>query len=229
LSWRRLFRRRRRRAGDAADDRREEREAMVRDQIEARGIRDPRVLAALAAVPRHRFLDADRIDDAYADRALPIGSGQTISQPFVVAAMTAALEIVRGDRALDVGTGSGYQAAVLAELTPDVVTVEVRPELAERARERLHELGYGGVRALVANAVDAPPPGGPFDAIAVAAAAPRVPETLLAALAPGGRMVLPVGERDQELILVRRVDGGFESRVLFPVRFVPLVEPPARR
>jgi protein-L-isoaspartate(D-aspartate) O-methyltransferase len=191
--------------------------------LERRGIRDRRVLAAMAAVPRERFVPEDRQRDAYADRALPIGHDQTISQPFMVAAMLEALQL-DGGRALDVGTGSGYQAAVLAELADEVVTIERVPELAEQARATLEEAGYGAVQTVVGDGTLGVPERAPFDAIAVAAAAPAVPDALYEQLAPGGRLVVPVGTvRDQWLEVVERgVDGPVGHRTV-PCRFVPLL------
>jgi protein-L-isoaspartate(D-aspartate) O-methyltransferase len=188
-----------------------------------RGIRDRRVLAAMAAVPRERFVPEDLQKEAYADRALPIGHDQTISQPFMVAAMLEALQL-DGGRALDVGTGSGYQAAVLAELADEVVTIERVPELAERARATLDEAGYGGVQIVVGDGTLGVPERAPFDAIAVAAAAPAVPAALYEQLALGGRLVVPVGTvRDQWLEVVQRGAGGPVRHRTVPCRFVPLL------
>ena len=191
--------------------------------LAGRGIRDRRVLAAMAAVPRDRFVPEDLQKAAYADRALPIGHDQTISQPFMVAAMLEALEL-DGGRALEVGTGSGYQAALLAELADEVVTIERVPELAEQARDTLEETGYGGVDVVVGDGTLGVPEQAPFDAIAVAAAAPAVPEALYEQLAPGGRLVVPVGTvRDQWLEVVERgPDGPIRHRTV-PCRFVPLL------
>jgi protein-L-isoaspartate(D-aspartate) O-methyltransferase len=188
-----------------------------------RGIRDRRVLEAMAAVPRERFVPEDLQNEAYADRALPIGHDQTISQPFMVAAMLEALQL-EGGRALDVGTGSGYQAAVLAELADEVVTIERVPELAERARATLDEAGYRGVQLVIGDGTLGVPERAPFDAIAVAAAAPAVPAALYEQLVLGGRLVVPVGTvRDQWLEVVQRgVDGPLRHRTV-PCRFVPLL------
>jgi protein-L-isoaspartate(D-aspartate) O-methyltransferase len=191
--------------------------------LAGRGIRDRRVLAAMAVVPRERFVPEDLQGDAYADRALPIGHDQTISQPFMVAAMLEALEL-DGGRALDVGTGSGYQAALLAELADEVVTIERVPDLAEQARATLEETGRGGVEVVVGDGTLGVPERAPFDAIVVAAAAPAVPEALYEQLAPGGRLVVPVGTvRDQWLEVVERgPDGPIRHRTV-PCRFVPLL------
>ena len=188
-----------------------------------RGIRDERVLAALATVPREQFVPERLRRHAYADRALPIGSGQTISQPFMVATMLEALAL-DGGRVLDVGTGSGYQAALLAELADEVVTIERVPELAEEARQTLERTGYGDVDVRVGDGTLGVPERAPFDGIVVAAAAPAVPEMLYEQLAPGGRIVVPVGSRrDQWLETVeRRPDGPVRSRTV-PCRFVPLL------
>jgi protein-L-isoaspartate(D-aspartate) O-methyltransferase len=188
-----------------------------------RGIRDRRVLAAMAAVPRERFVPEDLQKEAYSDRALPIGHDQTISQPFMVAAMLEALQL-DGGKALDVGTGSGYQAAVLAELADEVVTIERVPELAEQARATLDEAGYGGVQLVVGDGTLGVPERAPFDAIAVAAAAPAVPAALYEQLALHGRLVVPVGTvRDQWLEVVQRGVGGPVRHRTVPCRFVPLL------
>ena len=188
-----------------------------------RGIRDERVLAAIAAVPRDRFVPADVQRQAYADRALPIGHDQTISQPYMVAAMLEALEL-DGGRVLDVGTGSGYQAAVLAELADDVVTIERVPELAERARATLAAAGYGRVDVRVGDGTLGVPERAPYDGIVVAAAAPSVPEALYGQLAPGGHLVVPVGTvREQWLEVVERGEEGPRRRRTVPCRFVPLL------
>ena len=188
-----------------------------------RGIRDERVLAAIAAVPRELFVPEDVRRHAYADRALPIGHDQTISQPYMVAAMLEALEL-EGGRALEVGTGSGYQAAVLAELADEVVTIERVPELAERARATLEEAGYGRVEVRVGDGTLGVPERAPYDGIVVAAAAPAVPEALYEQLADGGHLVVPVGTvRDQWLEVVERGATGPERRRTIPCRFVPLL------
>jgi len=188
-----------------------------------RGIRDERVLAAIASVPRELFVPADLRRHAYADRALPIGSGQTISQPFMVATMLEALGL-EGGRALEIGTGSGYQAALLAELADDVVTVERVPELADEARRTLERAGYGRVDVRVGDGTLGVPEKAPFDGIVVAAAAPAAPESLYGQLAPGGRLVVPVGtQRDQWLEIVERTPKGPVRVRTVPCRFVPLI------
>ena len=189
-----------------------------------RGIRDERVLAAVAAVPRELFVPEELAHEAYADRALPIGRGQTISQPYMVATIAAALELRGDERVLDVGTGSGYQAAVLAELAAEVVSIERVPELAARARETLARAGYERVDVRVGDGTLGVPDRAPFDGIAVAAAAPAVPEALYEQLAPGGRVVVPVGTRnDQWLEVVTRGEHGPDRRRTVPCRFVPLL------
>lgn len=189
-----------------------------------RGIRDERVLAAIAAVPRELFVPGELRRQAYADRALPIGQGQTISQPYMVATIAAALELRGGERVLDVGTGSGYQAAVLAELAAEVVSIERVPELAAHARETLARAGYENVEVRVGDGTLGVADRAPFDAIAVAAAAPAVPEALYEQLVSGGRVVVPVGTRsDQWLEVVTRAEGGPDRRRTVPCRFVPLL------
>jgi protein-L-isoaspartate(D-aspartate) O-methyltransferase len=199
-----------------------EREAMVRDTIAARGVRDERTLAAMRKVPRHLFVPAESLRQAYADHPLPIGHGQTISQPYIVAFMTEALGLRGGETVLEVGTGCGYQAAVLTEITGRVYTIEIVSALAEDARERLSRLGYGNVEVRAGDGFRGWPEAAPFDGILVTAAAPRVPEPLKAQLKDGGRLVLPVGEEEQELVLVTRRGDRFEQRRLLPVRFVPM-------
>jgi protein-L-isoaspartate(D-aspartate) O-methyltransferase len=197
---------------------------MVELQLRRRGIRDERVLEAMARVPRDRFVPDSLSARAYDDGALPIGHDQTISQPFVVAAICALLGLRGSERVLDVGTGSGYQAAVLAELAAEVVTIERIPELAECARARLADVGYGNVEVTVGDGSRGVPERAPFDAIAVAAAAPTVPPALFDQLAEGGRLVVPRGSRfGQELVLVVRTPNGSTERTSIPCRFVPLV------
>jgi protein-L-isoaspartate(D-aspartate) O-methyltransferase len=200
---------------------------LVRRLID-QGIRDPRVLAAFARVPRSFFVPDEARDEAEADRPLEIGCGQTISQPYVVAAMAEALDLTGRERVLEVGTGSGYAAAILAEMMPvsaEIRSVEIIPQLAERARRVLAELGYPNVQIRVGDGALGWPEAAPFDAILVSAAPPEVPPALLDQLAPGGRLVLPVGPspEQQELQLWRRVPSGrLEKRGLMQVRFVPL-------
>jgi protein-L-isoaspartate(D-aspartate) O-methyltransferase len=197
---------------------------MVERQLRRRGIRDERVLAAMATVPRELFVPEAERRRAYADSALPIGYGQTISQPYVVAAMCELLSLGGEERVLDVGTGSGYAAAIVAELAASVVTVERVPELAERARAALAAAGHREVEVRLGDGSLGAPDRAPFDAIAVAAAVPGVPPALYAQLRDGGRLVVPRGERDaQELVqVVRTPSGPVETRSL-PCRFVPLI------
>jgi protein-L-isoaspartate(D-aspartate) O-methyltransferase len=198
------------------------REEMVAAQIEARGVRDARTLAAMRKVPRHLFVPPDLAGVAYGDSPLPIGQGQTISQPYIVAFMTEALGLRGGETVLEVGTGSGYQAAVLAEIAARVYTIEIVAPLAEEARERLVRLGYRNVEVRAGDGYQGWPEKAPFDAVIVTAAAPRIPEPLKQQLKDGGRLVIPVGEEYQELIVVtRRGTAYVENRVL-PVRFVPM-------
>lgn len=198
---------------------------MVRAQIESRGVRAPRVLDAMARVPRERFVpDAVRVR-AYADHALTIAHGQTISQPYMVALMTEALELGPADRVLEIGTGSGYQCAVLAEVAGEVWSVERIPELADEAFALLAELGYANVHVRCGDGSLGWPEEAPFDAIVVTAAAPEAPPTLLAQLSPrGGRLVVPVGDRDlQRLSVVRRTPDGYRTSRSIGCRFVPLL------
>jgi protein-L-isoaspartate(D-aspartate) O-methyltransferase len=202
----------------------EARARMVAEQLERRGIADRRVLDAMRSVPRHEFVaSADRLR-AYADQALPIGEGQTISQPYMVAAMTEALALTGVERVLEIGTGSGYQAAVLAELARDVISIERHAALAEEARGRLAALGYSRVEVLVGDGSTGYLPRAPYDAILVAAGAPRVPGALTAQLADGGRLAIPVGPYGQQELRVVRRDG---ARLVETAReacvFVPLV------
>lgn len=202
------------------------RHQMVRSQLAARGIRDRRVLAAMAWVPRELFSGAHNLDDAYADSPLPIGAGQTISQPYVVALMTQLLAVRRHDRVLEIGTGSGYQTAIVAQLAGDVFTIERLAPLLEAALARLRRLGFTQVHGRVGDGAFGWPDTAPFQGILVTAATPRVPPPLLHQLAIGGRLVLPLGpEATQELIVVHRTADGFHERSAGGVRFVPLVSP----
>jgi protein-L-isoaspartate(D-aspartate) O-methyltransferase len=196
---------------------------MVRTQVEARGVHDPRVLDALRAVPRHRFVPPDLTGEAYDDGPLPIGHGQTISQPYIVAVMTELLAPGPDDVVLDVGTGSGYQAAVLARLVKRVYSIEIVPELAASARERLAALGYANVEVITGDGWAGLPAHAPFDGILVAAAPPEVPPALLDQLAVGARLVIPVGAWEQDLRVYERSAEGIQQRTVFGVRFVPLL------
>lgn len=200
------------------------RRSMIETQLRRRGVSDPAVLAAMAAVPRHEFVPADFRHRAYEDAPLPIGDGQTISQPYIVAAMTVALRLNGKGRVLEIGAGCGYQAAVLASMAENVFTIEYRADLATSAAERLASLGYTNVHVHCGDGTLGLPEFAPFDAILVAAAAPAVPEPLLAQLAEEGRMVVPVGSvESQELQLIERSSGVLRRTLLESCRFVPLV------
>ena len=209
-------------AGPPAEDPARARERMVRDQIEARGVTDARTLAALRKVERHRFVPPEAAALAYADHPLDIGDGQTISQPYIVAAMTELARPSPKARALEIGTGCGYQTAVLAECFHEVWSVELEPELAARAAAALSELGYLNIRVRCGDGALGWPEEAPFDAIVVTAAPERIPPALPAQLADGGRLVIPLGAMSQELWVVTRSGGGFERRAVMSVRFVPL-------
>jgi protein-L-isoaspartate(D-aspartate) O-methyltransferase len=213
-------------AAPRADDPGRARDRMVREQVEARGIRDPRTLAALRKVERHLFVPPDLAALAYADHPLPIGEGQTISQPYIVAVMTEAIGLRGGEKVLEIGTGSGYQAAVLAEAGATVFTIEIVPALAAEARARLARLGYRTVHTREGDGWAGWPEEAPFDAIVVTAAAARIPDPLRQQLRDGGRLVIPVGDDLQELRLITRRGDAFDEKRLLPVRFVPLVGGP---
>jgi protein-L-isoaspartate(D-aspartate) O-methyltransferase len=213
-------------ARTAVEDPAPARERMVREQVEARGVTDARTLAALRKVERHLFVPPALAALAYADHPLPIGEGQTISQPYIVAVMTEAIGLRGGERVLEIGTGSGYQAAVLAEMGAQVYTVEIVPSLARTARATLARLGYRTVEVREGNGWAGWPENAPFDAIVVTAAPPTVPDALKSQLRDGGRLVIPVGDDVQELRLLTRHGSSFEQRRLLLVRFVPLVAPP---
>jgi protein-L-isoaspartate(D-aspartate) O-methyltransferase len=196
---------------------------MVRDQIELRGVDDPLVLEAMRRVERHRFVPEEFLDQAYDDHPLPIGYGQTISQPYIVALMSAALGVQPGDRVLEIGTGSGYQAAVLAEMGMEVYTIEIVPELAEAASARLQELGYSNVQALNADGYFGWEEHAPYDAIIVTAAPDHLPQPLANQLAEGGRLIIPIGPAGltQTLWQFEHVSGELQAVNLGPVVFVP--------
>ncbi|MBC7234999.1 MAG: protein-L-isoaspartate(D-aspartate) O-methyltransferase [Chloroflexi bacterium] len=200
------------------------REAMVQSQIRQRGVREPGVLKAMETVPRHLFVPPEEIDRAYADHPLPIGYGQTISQPYIVAVMTELLHLQKGDRVLEIGTGSGYQAAVLAELVDEVYTMEIIPQLCEQARERLKSLGYGDITVRCADGYYGWEEKAPFDAIIVTAAPDHIPQPLVNQLADGGRMVIPVGPPGSYQVLWRLEKQGDQvtSERVMDVIFVPL-------
>jgi protein-L-isoaspartate(D-aspartate) O-methyltransferase len=200
------------------------REAMIREQLAARGIRDPRVLQVCREVPRERFAPPELAARAHEDSALPIAAGQTISQPYMVATMSEALALRGTERVLEIGTGSGYQAAILSRLAAHVYTVERHRELSERARIICHELGYTNISFRLVEASQGWAEEAPFDAIMVTAGAPQVPADLLAQLGPDGRMVIPVGLEDaQTLLLIEKHPEGIQETAITPCRFVPYV------
>jgi protein-L-isoaspartate(D-aspartate) O-methyltransferase len=199
-----------------------ERAEMVDTQIAARGVRDPRVLEAMRTVERQLFVPEALQAHAYADTALPIGHGQTISQPYVVALMTELAAVSPRSRVLEVGTGSGYQAAVLATIAAQVYGIEIVEPLAAEAKDRLARLGYGNVTVRAGDGYRGWPEHAPFDAIVITAAPPEIPEPLLAQLAEGGRLVAPVGRAEQQLVVVERTPSGLSRRTVAPVRFVPM-------
>lgn len=203
-----------------------QREAMVDRQIRARGIEDPAVLEAMREVPRHRFVPPPMARYAYGDQPLPIAADQTISQPYIVAYMTEAAEISPNEKVLEIGTGSGYQAAVLGEIAREVYTIEIIPELAEEARRTLTELGYDNVHTRTGNGYLGWPEHAPFDAIVVTAAPDAVPQALVDQLAVGGRMVIPVGTTFQEMTIIERTPQGIVQQRTIPVRFVPMTGKP---
>jgi len=198
------------------------RQEMVATQIAARGVHDPKTLAAMRKVPRHLFVPPSGVAQAYADHPLPIGHDQTISQPYIVAFMTEALGLVGGESVLEVGTGSGYQAAVLAEIAARVHTIEIVAPLAEESAALLKRLGCANVEVRAGDGYLGWPEAAPFDAIMVTAAAPRIPEPLKEQLKDGGRLVLPIGDEWQELVVVTRRGDLFEEKRVLPVRFVPM-------
>jgi len=198
------------------------REAMVREQIEARGVKDPRVLKAMRTVPRHEFVPEAVRDQAYEDHPLPIGHGQTISQPYIVAYMTEALKLNGREKVIEIGTGSGYQAAILAEIAPQVYSIEIVCPLERFARQNLDRLGFQRVKTQCADGYQGWPEFAPFDAIIVTAAPDHVPQPLVDQLKQGGRLILPVGSFGQELVLITKTQTGIEKQSLLPVRFVPM-------
>ncbi len=205
------------------------REQMVRNQLRGRDIHQQRVLEAMGRVPRHVFVPASLRNRAYDDRPLPIGHDQTISQPYVVAFMTQALDLRGGEKILEIGTGSGYQAAVLGELAREVFTIEIVDPLAQQAKKLLAELGYGNVHVRSGDGYRGWPEQAPFDAIMVTAAPDHVPKPLVDQLRIGGRMILPVGDFFQELVLIRKTENGVVRRSILPVRFVPMTGEASRR
>lgn len=204
------------------DPTRVERHLMVDRQIRARGVNSARVLAAMRRVPRHVFVPADLEHMAYADTPLPIGHEQTISQPYIVAYMTESLRLPPDAKVLDIGTGSGYQAAVLAEVARTVYSIEIVPELAASATERLRSLGYTNIRIRHGDGYQGWPEHAPFDGIIVAAAPNHIPPALVEQLAIGARLVIPVGDRSQTMTIVTKTETGSTVEATFPVRFVPM-------
>jgi len=200
-----------------------ERLEMVSKQIEARGVRDPAVLEAMRKVPRHRFVPQSQRANAYQDRPLPIGSGQTISQPYIVALMTELAGVKPGDKVLEIGTGSGYQAAVLAQMGVKLFSIEIIAALAKRAKATLTDLGYAkNVEVRHGDGYAGWPEQAPFDAILVTAAPPKIPKPLKEQLKVGGRLIIPVGKRYQSLLKVTRTKNGYRGESVIPVRFVPM-------
>jgi protein-L-isoaspartate(D-aspartate) O-methyltransferase len=200
-----------------------QRNFMVQEQIERRGVTDARVLSAMRDVPRHLFVPELLRGESYEDKPLPIGEGQTISQPYIVALMTSLLEPQPGDRVLEIGTGSGYQAAVLARLVRDVYTMEILEPLARQAERALARQGFGNVHLRVGDGYQGWPEQAPFDGIIVTAAAPdSVPQPLIDQLRVGGKLVIPVGRFFQDLLVITKSADGIEKRIVAPVRFVPM-------
>lgn len=207
-----------------------QRRQMVTDQLRARGISDSRVLAAMQAVPRHRFVPEAQRRQAYRDRPLPIGHGQTISQPYIVALMSQLIGVRPGQRVLEIGTGSGYQAAVLAEMGAVVYTIEIVAPLGQKAEQTLQSLKYENIRVRIGDGYLGWPEAAPFDAIIVTCAPERIPAPLKAQLAEGGRMVIPVGAaNDQQLMLLTKAKGEIRQETVVDVRFVPMVDDEGRR
>jgi protein-L-isoaspartate(D-aspartate) O-methyltransferase len=202
-----------------------EREKLVAETIEARDVKDPRVLAAMRKVPRHEFVPGELRGRAYEDNPLPIGEGQTISQPYIVALMTQLAEIAPNEKILEIGTGSGYQAAILGELAAEVYSIEIVEPLARRAEETLARLGYRNVHVRAGDGYRGWPDKAPFDAILLTAAPPEIPQPLLDQLAVGGRLVAPIdvpGTEGQDLVVVSRTASGYQRKSVLPVRFVPM-------
>jgi protein-L-isoaspartate(D-aspartate) O-methyltransferase len=209
----------------------EKRARMVRNQIEARGVTDDRVLEAMLKVERHRFVPAAYLSEAYEDYPLPIGDGQTISQPYIVAFMTEALDLKESDKVLEIGTGSGYQAAVLAEICDSVFSIEIFASLSEKAARTLDELGYDNVMVRTGDGYQGWKEHAPFQAIIVTCAPTHIPEPLADQLAEGGRMIIPVGgeQQSQYLILMEKKGGKLQKSNVLPVRFVPMIDQGGRK
>jgi protein-L-isoaspartate(D-aspartate) O-methyltransferase len=198
------------------------RDRMVREQLQGRDVQDSRVLDAMRKVPRHRFVIPEQLDSAYDDGALPLMLGQTISQPYIVGYMTQALKLKGHERVLEIGTGSGYQAAVLAELVAEVYTLEILPDLARRAQAILDQLGYRNIHIRTGDGYQGWPEFAPFDCVIVTAAPERVPQPLIDQLKEDGRMIIPLGRFEQELVLIEKGETGIRRQVMIPVRFVPM-------
>ena len=214
-------------AKSKAEDYAQQRKMMVEQQIVARGVKNKKVLDAMNSVPRHLFVPVGYRQGSYFDQPLPIGLGQTISQPYIVALMTEMLDVDNDDIVLEIGTGSGYQAAVLSTIVKELYTIEIIEELGLQAAELLKSLGYDNVKVKISDGGLGLPEKAPFDAIIVTAAAPKIPDPLIKQLKPGGRMVIPVDNNfySQDLLIVKKDEAGnIETRKTIPVRFVPLVE-----
>ncbi len=206
------------------------RNRMVKTQIESRGITDEKILEAFRNVERHKFVPDEYIPHAYNDTPLPIAEGQTISQPYVVAFMTDALDLKKTDKVLEIGTGSGYQAAILAEICDSVFTIEIFKSLGQNARELFDRLGYDNIMTKIGDGYKGWPPYAPFDAIVVTAAPEKIPEPLKEQLAEGGRMIIPVGgSRIQHLVLLKKRKGKIREEQILPVRFVPMIDSTGNR
>lgn len=199
------------------------RQSMVEDQIVRRGVRDPGVVRAMTEVPRHSFVPEHLQDQAYVDGPLAIGSGQTISQPYIVALMTELLELEGDEKVLEIGTGSGYQAAVLSRLVSVVYSIEIREELGQKAQDTLDKLGYNNIQLRIGDGYQGWPEAAPFDGIMVTAAPGTVPQPLIDQLKEGGRLVIPVGDFFQDLLVLTKTSEGIERREIIPVRFVPMI------
>lgn len=200
-----------------------QRRMMVEEQIMSRGVTDPGVVEAMREVPRHAFVPDPLRDQSYVDGPLAIGSGQTISQPYIVALMTSLLELDGSEKILEIGTGSGYQAAVLSRLAREVYTIEIREELGEKAESTLTDLGYDNVHVRIGDGYQGWPEEAPFDGIMVTAAPGEIPEPLIGQLKQGAKLVIPVGDFFQDLLVLTKTDDGVERREIIPVRFVPMI------
>ncbi|MFP4041598.1 MAG: protein-L-isoaspartate(D-aspartate) O-methyltransferase [Bacteroidales bacterium] len=202
-----------------------EKQQMVKQQIVDRGIKDPKVIAAMKDVDRHVYVPKNYRDMAYSDRPLPIGNGQTISQPYIVALMTELLELEEGEKVLEIGTGSGYQAAVLSHITSEVYSIEIIEELAEQAKDNLQKQGYDSIKLKIGDGYKGWEEYAPFDAIIVTCAPSDIPEPLKEQLAEGGRMIIPIGDKFiQELVLFEKKNGELEKQEISSVRFVPMLD-----